>query len=741
MASAGEREPDEVAAEVGIKGAILRGAPQVQCAGNASNHGPARLAYATGPMSAKPSFGFRSLAICLFAGAAATTLAVSLSATATGQGASNATDQDGSHVEAQPKGQIIPGTVAIYDYDPAAADGDGHLREYLENLGTEASQWYQHVMTLSNPFFEGRAPGLHGHDMATEYVEWYMTEAGLKPGFPNLNADGSVLGGGDATSADWVSYRQPFELPGSGPKVISSEVTIGGKTLVANDDYSVLGNSGSGSVTAPVVFAGYAIDEGQDGYTSFGPGSDADLKGKIALIFRYEPLDAEGKSQWDTRRFSAHASAAAKFESISNRGAAGIIMVLPPDCARGAKGLASTATSRFGERVDIPTIQLDEADADAFLKGADSQGRSLMDFRKLADSGEVKTLALASDKPVTITVETTKGVTETANLGGVLPGSGALADEWVIVGSHYDHVGYGYFGADPRNRGTLHPGADDNASGTSAMLVLANRIAKEYAADDAPADKRSILFMAFSAEESGLEGSDFWTKHPSLPTDKVNAMINLDMVGRLRNLDLAVGGTGTAEGFMDKLTPIFESSGMTIRADPSGRGPSDHASFDKVGIPVLFLFTGVHGDYHKPSDFGWTVDPRGAKHVIDLAGDLIDLAATNTPKFVYTKPARGAGQDRGLAKVRFGIAPAYTDSSKGLKVEGVSEGTSASEAGIKEGDVILTWNGDELNGAGDLATFLRKHEAGDVVTLTIERDGKTIEVPVTLKASTAQQSQ
>ncbi|MDA0802252.1 MAG: M28 family peptidase [Planctomycetota bacterium] len=671
----------------------------------------------------------KSLALCILAGGLLATLAVTLSAA-----------QDAAPTAAKPKGQIIPGTVTIYDYDPAAANGDGHLREYLENLGTDASLWYQHVMTLSNPFFEGRAPGLHGHDMATEYVEWHMTKAGLKPGFPNLNADGSVVDGGEATSSDWVSYRQPFELPGSGPKVVTSEVIANGNTLEAGADYVVLGNSGSGTVTAPIVFAGYAIDEGQDGYTSFGAGSDADLKGKIALIFRYEPVDADGNSQWDNRRWSKHASAAAKFESLAKRGVAGVIMVTPPECPRARKGMESTATSRFGERLDVPTIQLDGAQADALLTSVDSKGRSLMDFRKMADSGEVKTITLAANKPVTLNVETTKGVTETANLGGVLPGSGALADEWVIVGSHYDHVGYGYFGADPRNRGKLHPGADDNASGTSAMLVLANRIAKEYAAADAPADKRSILFMAFSAEESGLEGSDFWTKHPSLPTDKVNAMINLDMVGRLRNLDLAVGGTGTAEGFMDKLTPIFESSGMTIRADPSGRGPSDHASFDKVGIPVLFLFTGVHGDYHKPTDFGWTVDPRGAKRVIDLADQLIDLAATNTPKFVYTKPARGAGQDRGLAKVRFGIAPAYTDSGKGLKVEGVSEGTSAADAGIKEGDVILSWNGDELNGAGDLATFLRKHEVGDVVKLTVERDGTTIEVPVTLKASTAQQS-
>ncbi|MDA1007570.1 MAG: M28 family peptidase [Planctomycetota bacterium] len=623
------------------------------------------------------------------------------------------------------KGVIIPGDVSVYNYSPDDEKGDGFLRTWFEELGVEGAEWYQHVMTLSNPFFEGRAPGLHGNELAAEYVQWNFEQDGLLPAFPKVEGESA-----------WTEFRQPFELPGAGPKVVSSTVIVDGKTLEAGKEFAVLGNSGSGSLTAPIVFAGYAIEEGQDGYSSFAPSSNDDLKGKIALIFRYEPLDEKGNSRWDDRRFSSHASAAAKFEAIANRGALGIIMVTPPDCARARKGLESTTTSRFGDRLDIPCIQLDEVAADALVKSADPQGRSLKTFRLLADEGTAKTVALRTDKPVTIEVETTRGVTETWNVGGVLQGKGTLANEWVIVGAHFDHVGYGYFGADPRNRGKLHPGADDNASGTSAMLVLASRISEQYAAKDAPENLRSILFMGFSAEESGLEGSDFWTKHPSLPTDKINAMVNLDMVGRLRSNDLAVGGTETAEGFMAKLTPIFESSGLTVRADPSGRGPSDHASFYKVGIPVLFLFTGVHDDYHKPTDYGWTVDPRGALKVIDLADELIEMLANDPTKLVFTK-SEGKGQDRGYAKVRFGISPGYTDTGKGLHVEGVSENTSASEAGLLAGDVILTWNAAEMNGAADLMTQLKAHAPGDVVKLTVLRGETMLDIAVTLKASEA----
>ena len=170
------------------------------------------------------------------------------------------------------------------------------------------------------------------------------------------------------------------------------------------------------------------------------------------------------------------------------------------------------------------------------------------------------------------------------------------------------------YGADPANRGKLHPGADDNASGTSGMLVMSRRLSEAYA--DAPADAnlRSVLFLAFSAEELGLNGSRFFVKNPTIPADKVDIMLNMDMIGRMRNGEIVIGGLESAKGFGEALEPFFRKSGLTVYADPSGRGPSDHSSFFGASIPVLFFYTGAHDIYHKPGDKGFTVE-IGRAHV------------------------------------------------------------------------------------------------------------------------------
>ena len=649
---------------------------------------------------------------------------------------------------------IIEGAINVYDYSPEAdASAPTPVSTILRELGPDAIEWFQHVETLSNPFFEGRAPGTKGAEYAADYIEFWLRHFDLEPAFPEALAapaaptqaeadtarsqagpDAVAPASGIAPQSSWVSYRQPFDLPGAGPKVVSSTVTLSGAELKRGDDYSVLGNSGSGVVEAPVTFVGYGIEEGKDGYTSYSP--DSDVKGRVALLLRYEPLDADGKSRWAERRFSEFAAMAGKFDALLARGAAGVILVTPPECRDGRKRLESTATSRFGDRMGVPCIQVTEAQADALCKSADPRGRSLLDLRRLADSGMEKTVNFRDDQPVSIAAEVTRGVIETRNLGGVLRGKGELAKEWVIIGGHYDHVGYGDYGADPSNRGKLHPGADDNASGTAAVLVLIRRLSELYNSNAAPANARSILFLTFSAEEIGLDGSRWWVQHPTLGVDEINAMINLDMVGRLRDDDLAVGGVGTAEGFMDLLKPVFDSSGLTIRADPSGRGPSDHQSFYSGGIPVLFLFTGVHGDYHKPSDEGFTVDPGGAAKVIALTDELARMLA-QTPsrlKFTTTDGTRTAGR-RG-AGVRLGISPGYGESSEpGVHVEAVSAETAAAEAGIVAGDVVLAWNGTALEGPADLMQHLREHKPGDVVKLTVKHDGQVREVDVTLRSN------
>ena len=626
------------------------------------------------------------------------------------------------------KGELVEGkSVNPYTYSPDEIPADPNnpaetdLRAALTAMGPVAIEWYQHVQTLSNPFFEGRVPGSRGNDLAAEYVEYFMKQAGLEPAFAGI---------GDAKIK---SYRQPFELEGGAPKVETAVVSMNGNSLKREEQFEVLGSSGSGDVSASLVFAGYAIEAGQDGYASFD--SKDNFEGKIVVFLRYEPLDESGRSLWSDRRFSGYADMRSKLDALSQRKPAALIMVNPPECKSGAKGLENTESSVFGSSYDFPIVQITQEQADALLKSADQSGRSLMDLRRLADDGKIKTLTLKPDVKVSINVAISEKGLAAQNVGGIIPGKGALASEWVILGAHYDHVGMGYFGAQPNNRGKLHPGADDNASGTSAMLCLTKKLKDYMGSKEAPESCRSILLMAFTAEEMGLDGSREYVKHPTIPADKIAAMVNMDMVGRLSGDRLAMSGTGTAEGFTDLIRPAVVASGLTVDADSGGRGPSDHASFYGVGIPVLFLFTRTHDEYHTPKDQGFTVNPYGASKVIALAEGLMKILVTTPTKPVFKSTDSTGGAGRGYAKVRLGISPSQGKrKDPGLLIDGITAKTSAEDAGLKKGDVILKWDDQPLNDMGELAVHLREKNPGDVVTLHIKRDGVEQDVKVTLKA-------
>jgi aminopeptidase YwaD len=648
-------------------------------------------------------------------------------AVAAAQSGSEAGTPASSEQDAGPKrGTIIREAVNPYRFQPKedAQTVDApraNLMQLLEDLGPDACEWYQHVQTLSNPWFEGRAPGSLGHERAIEYVEWWMQQEGLAPAF-----------GGPSAGTE-PTYRQPFDLTGRERTVRKSSVSIDGKALAADKQYAVMSVSGTGAVNSSLAFAGYAIAAGENGYTSFD--GDDDIKGRIAIFMRYEPIDAEGKSQWGGNRFSQWSNLAGKLGELEKRGAAGIVMVNPPGTKEGRTGLETLRSSRWGEDLHVPFVQITSEEASELLAKADPKGRDLLALRKECDAGTLKDFAMKSEVRVSIETDVGESKVPTANLGGVLPGKGSLKDEWIIVGGHFDHVGYGLFGADPSNRGKLHPGADDNASGTAGMLITAKQLKKHY--DSAPDDAnlRSVLFLAFSAEESGLDGSRHYVKNPTIPAEKINLMLNLDMIGRLRSDTLSVGGVESAEDFGSMLDPLFAKSGLEIHADPSGRGPSDHSSFYNAGVPVLFFFTGTHGVYHKPGDKGWTVNPGGAMKVVDLVREIAIASASSSTRLVHKSNEGAATPDRGYARVRLGVMPAMGDTDvEGVLVEGVSAETSAADAGIQKGDILIAWNGKELTSAGDMMAKLREHKPGDEVVVKLTREGKEMEVTVKLKA-------
>jgi hypothetical protein len=319
------------------------------------------------------------------------------------------------------------------------------------------------------------------------------------------------------------------------------------------------------------------------------------------------------------------------------------------------------------------------------------------------------------------------------NVIGVLEGSGPLAKETVVVGAHYDHLGYGgrYSAARDLKVPAIHHGADDNASGTAAVIELARRFSR------ANRDGRRIVFIAFTGEESGLIGSDYYCKNPTFPLADTVTMVNLDMVGRLAkdkesNKDkLIVYGTGTSKTFSELMDTLNKKYDFKLQKIPSGTGPSDHQSFYLKEVPVFFFFTGDHKDYHKPSDTADKINIPGLRRVTDLTEDLVAHLTTMNGRPAYVKVAEPKSSTRmSIGGVRLGIRPDYGDDKEGVRLSGVSEGGPAEKAGLKEGDRIVEIAGKPIKNVDAYMVMLGTLKRGEAVEVLILRDGKKMTVKV-----------
>lgn len=643
-----------------------------------------------------------------------------------------------------------PGSAAASTQGWIDANGDVDMPAILASLDPDVRAYIAHITTLANPFFEGRAPGTHGNRVAADYIEFWFRHFGLQPAFPEYDAEGNAVGDG----ALWVSYRQPFDMPG-GMEAITQQLAFADINGTRTDleplrEFTALG-VGEGEVSGPLSFVGYGIAGGPDGQDHFG---DIDLTGRIALLLNWEPSDAAGRSKWNDGGdgWSERANLQTKLLETARRGAVGIIFVNPPDTRDARTHDLLTASESSWRRVGVPVVHLSIPAADRLLSRIGA--RNLSAHKQAADADDFKATHYGDQTTATIKVELRRTQNPTDNVGGVLRGHGDLKDQWIIIGAHYDHVGYGYFGSlSGRSAvGTIHPGADDNGSGTSAVLVLAQRLGDAYAKLPPDASVRSILFMTFSAEESGLNGSRHYTRKPTLTADQVNIMLNLDMVGRLRHNSVEVSGIGSAVGLADLVKPAFDASGMRVVSQESGSGPSDHASFNAVGIPVLFFFTGLHEQYHRPADVASLINPVGAVKIVRLAHELAMQFATMPEKLEFQRTGGGFRLDmldqppgeaadaeepaRPMARsrVRLGIQPNYNAETTGVLLDGVTEGTPAAAAGLKAGDLILSWNGAPVTDIRALMAELAKHQPGDKITLGVKRNGEMIKVEVTLAA-------
>jgi hypothetical protein len=561
------------------------------------------------------------------------------------------------------------------------------------------------VRTLSAPEMDGRRPGTPGAERAARHIARVFQDAGLRPG------------------GDGGTFLQSFTVPTGIRLGTTNALDILGPapaTLALGRDWVPLAVSEDGVVDAGVAFAGYGITAPELGWDDY---ARLDARDKVVVVLMGEPRPADPASPFRKPEAYHYSERSHKIVNAREHGARAILLVPHPTAGTDDLPALAGITQAWG----ITAGAITRHAADRLLVPAGHRLAALADAIDRA-SAPRSTLLGAARLKVAVTLVRERGTT--ANVVGVLPGNDAARrDEAIVVGAHYDHLGRGGEGSlAPDAVGAIHHGADDNASGVAAIMALGRAFAASGALP------RTLVFAAFSGEEMGLLGSTHYTRNAAVPLDRTAVMINLDMVGRLRD-KLYVGGVDSGTGVRALVETEARAAGVRVhlRGDPFAR--SDHTTFYSAGRPVLFLFTGAHADYHRPTDTWDRVDARGLETVTRLAARLVSAVGTAPSAPTYVRVASPApARERGSYGPFFGVVPEFGERAEpGIKVGGVRPGSPAEKAGVRAGDVILRFAGMTLKTLEDFTFALRGRRPGDRVDVTIVRDGREHETHAVLE--------
>ena len=619
---------------------------------------------------------------------------------------------------------------------------------------------------LASDEMEGRGIGTRGLDLAAEHIAARFAELGLK------------------TEVSAGTAYQAFRIPTSSKLGDKNELALVGPPaeegakplridLKLGEDFTPMAMSGSGSVDLPLVFVGYGITAKEEGYDDY-----ANIKAtpNAVVVLRHEPQQADPESVFAGTKDSDYAPFRRKVSNAYEHEARAVIFCTDAFSSRRDLGKAhkkwQAAIDRLVEehaalkknesptpeeielqrgRIEelLETVRAEdeqiEAAADPLLPfsagGRDGAARDFpVVFCRRAPLDRVVEAALDTDlatlerridedlepqsAPLTGwrvvgQVEVEREDAEVKNVLAVLEGEGPLADETLVIGAHYDHIGRKASKAGDSAEGEVYNGADDNASGVAVLLEVARTLARR---DERL--RRRVLFIAFTAEERGLVGSHHYVDHPLFPIDKTIAMLNLDMVGRLRDDKLTIGGAGTAPQFDGLLDRLGSSHGFQLTKQASGFGPSDHASFYAAKVPAMHFFTGLHGDVHRPGDDFEKLDIAGMRRVGAMVAEAaVALAnADARPEYAPTGPRRvppGGGK-----RPYFGSVPDFSRTGPGYAISGVVDNSPAQKAGLRGGDVIVRLGESKIGSLEDFDSALRKHKTGQRVQVVVRRSGK-----------------
>ncbi len=551
-----------------------------------------------------------------------------------------------------------------------------------------------HIDFLASDSLKGRKPGTAGGKIAAEYIRDQFKENGLvlmgEDGFQYFNVTTSVELGDNNT------------------------LKFNDVKSVASTDFKPMPFTSNTELKAEVVFAGYGIQIDEDSL-KWNDYEGMDVEGKWVMVLRGDP-----EPENDSSLFISYGGDRDKVLVARDNKAAGIILVSGGNVIKDDKLMGNTF-NRVTASAGIPAINITRALANSII----GEERTIIDIENEIIS-EKKSISFPVSGLLNASTELKRVEVETQNVVAIIEGNDPeLKDEYVIIGAHYDHLGMGGPGSGSRMPDTIaiHNGADDNATGVAAVIELAEKLNSEKTKL-----RRSIIFMAFGAEEMGLLGSQFFTNEPLVDMGDIVAMINFDMIGRLDSAKrtLMIAGTGTAEQMENLLLDYEKSSSLKFSHSPEGYGASDHASFYGSGVSVLMFFTGAHQDYHTPYDDVDLLNHAGEKDVIDFAYLIIMDIVNRNDKLTYKEagPPKKKTRTGGL-KVKFGIMPDFTSTENdGLGVGGVTAGGPASIAGMKKGDKIVAIEGMPVTNIYDYMARLKKLKPGQRISVDIIRNGE-----------------
>jgi hypothetical protein len=564
-----------------------------------------------------------------------------------------------------------------------------------------------HISFLASDEMKGRFTGTAEELKAGSYIANQFKSFGVKP-FINGN------------------YFQEFpfieKVELTGTNSLSFSFLGKQKEIQLKKDFVTAPFSGKGNFSSQLVFVGYGISAPRLNYDDY---NGIDVKGKIVVALRYHPQHDSSKSDFD--RYSSYRQ---KASTARDKGAVGIIFVngfLPKN---DEDQLMELRYDGAGSIKDFSVLQIKRNVFNHILKEA---GLDLAELQNKIDVSKKPFSMLIQNLSVNFATEVKEVEKIGRNVVGYLEGNDPIfKHEYLVIGAHYDHLGIDHLKTSSMYKGDdlqIHNGADDNASGTTGLLELAEKfgaLKNEL--------RRSIIFIAFSGEELGILGSTYFTNNSLAPLNNIIAMLNMDMVGRLNDeKSLTVIGAGTSSLWKNLLNEKNKYNFKLALSD-GGSGGSDHQAFTNKNIPVLFFFTGTHSDYHKPSDDVDKINLSGQEDVVSFVYDIASVVQSNESKPDFVKVEEPAQRSVPRSRVTVGTVPEFGYNGNGYKVSGVTEGGPAAKGGMKAGDIIIKFGLKTVNNIYDFMYAMGEFSPGDKVDVVVLRDGK--EVTLNLELTT-----